>query len=69
MSSSTPPGTDVYLADVRARLEHIERMKRKCLKLMAAGAVTGERQFDPDRPWEWSLAEVISDNQYWKREL
>ncbi len=62
-------GVIVYQADVRARLEHLERMKRKGLKLMPAGVATGERQFDGSRPWDWSLAEVVADDSFWKREL
>ncbi len=40
----------VYQADVRARLEHIERMRRKGIKLLSADAFTGELIFDKDRP-------------------
>jgi hypothetical protein len=59
----------IYQADVRARLEHIERMKRRGMKLVANGASTGERPFVAERPWDWSFAECVADHGFWKREL
>ncbi len=59
----------IYQADVRARLEHIERMRRRGAKLSVAGASTGERAFDASRPWDWSFAEAVADGAFWKREL
>ena len=59
----------IYQADVRARLEHVERMRRKGMKLHGAGAATGERVFDVNRPWDWSFHEVLADGAFWKREL
>ncbi len=59
----------VYQADVRARLEHVDRMRRNGIKLHSAGASTGKRIFDKERPWDWSFHEALSDGAFWKREL
>jgi hypothetical protein len=59
----------LYQADVRARLESMERMRRKGQKLHMLGTQIGERVFDPARPWDWSLREVVEDHSFWRREL
>ena len=60
----------LYQADVRARLEHIERVRRWGLQEHRSAQALGQAHpFDPAKPWEWSLRAVVDDNNYWRREL
>jgi len=60
----------IYQADVRARLEHLERVRRRGQQeLDAAHAAGGVHPFDCARPWEWSLRAVVEDTSFWRREL
>ena len=61
----------LYQADVRARLEHIERIRR-------AGESSPPTTDNPrlllnglnlDRPWDWCLRELTRDVAFWRREL
>ena len=56
-----------YQADVRARLEHLERMQHRGASLLAAGAP--DRPFDAKRPRDWALRAVIKDQAFWAEEL
>ncbi len=42
----------IYQADVRARLEHIDRMRGEGMKISSSSAPTGERLFDKDHLWD-----------------
>jgi len=60
----------VYQAEVRARLEHLERVRRTGAAEQAAAASTGgTHAYDPKSPWEWSLRKCADDVIYWRREL
>lgn len=56
-------------ADLRARLENVERKRRKGQKLILGGAPTWRQQFDTDRQWDWSFSEVVADGNHRKRKL
>ena len=59
-----------YQADVRARLEQIERIRRRGIAEHAAATAAGlGHTFDPNRPWEWCLRQLVEDHSYWRREL
>ena len=60
----------VYQADVRARLEHLPRVKRMgMLAQEQALAANGTHPFDPMHPWEWTFREAANDAKYWRTEL
>jgi hypothetical protein len=60
----------LYQADVRARMEHMERMRRQGAKLHSAGSgYTSTHKFDPARPWDWALRETIHDSSFWRKEM
>ena len=60
----------IYQADVRARLEHLERLRRQGQReYEEAKAANGVHPFDPTRPWEWSFKALTQDYRFWKREL
>jgi hypothetical protein len=59
----------LYQADVRARLEQLERVRRRGLAAASAGLPAGEVPFDRARPWEWSLRELVADNKFWRAEF
>lgn len=67
----------IYQADVRARLEHLERMRRagearhRALTAAPGTPVAGgdDRIFDPAMPWDWSLRALVGDTAFWRREL
>jgi hypothetical protein len=59
----------LYQADVRARLEHLERMRREGASLVAAGAPTGKHTFNPEQPWDWCLRQVTADTDFWRHEM
>ena len=59
----------LYQADVRARLEQLERVRRRGLAAATAGLPTGEVPFDSKVPWEWSLRELVDDNKFWRSEF
>jgi len=60
----------IYQAEVRARLEHLERVRRSGSAARdEAVAAAGTHPFDPKHPWEWSLRRCADDVQFWRREL
>ncbi|CAE7793132.1 unnamed protein product, partial [Symbiodinium necroappetens] len=60
----------LYQADVRARLELAERLRRQGKEdrdnAIAAGGTHG---FDPKKPWEWVWNMIVKDHAFWHREL
>eukprot|EP00435_Cladocopium_sp_Y103_P056506 s702_g19.t1 len=60
----------IYQADVRCRLEHMERLKRG-LKAehdtaVAAGKTT---DYDAKRPWNLVWAKAVADETFWREEV
>ena len=60
----------IYQADVRARLEHMERLRRVAVE-EAARAVTagGHHEFDIDKPWNYVWAKMVDDATFWRKEI
>lgn len=60
----------IYQADVRCRLEHMERIRRTLQadhdKAEAAGKDT---DFDKDRPWNATWMRTIADEAFWREEV
>jgi hypothetical protein len=56
----------LYQADVRARLEQSERIRRLGAAALADG-VAG-CNFVPTMPWNWVWKELVNDDRFWKRE-
>eukprot|EP00435_Cladocopium_sp_Y103_P028948 s1750_g7.t1 len=60
----------IYQADVRARLEHAERLRRKGHdaheKALRAGGIT---DYDPAKPWEWVWNQLAQEPDFWHREV
>ena len=60
----------LYQTEVRARREHMVRIKRRGLhereKALAKG---GDHDLDPDKPWDWVFRQTVEDSAFWKREL
>ena len=60
----------IYQADVRCRLEHMERLKRRLQsehdKAKASG---GSTDFDEKRPWNLVWARAASDETFWREEV
>ena len=50
----------LYQADVRARMEHLERLRRQG---------TRDPAFKVAQPWDWSLRQVTLDGAFWKKEM
>ena len=60
----------LYQADVRARLELAERLRRQGKEEKdAAVAAGGTHDFDPKMPWEWVWNMLVKDHSLWRREL
>ena len=60
----------IYQIDVRARLEHMERIRRLGSAARAqAVEAGGSHAFDPAVPWEWVFRQTAEDAQFWRREL
>ena len=60
----------VYQADVRARQEHAERLRRRGQEEFDfAKATKAFHEFDPKKPWEWVYDQLAKDSQFWKREV
>ena len=54
-----------YQADVRARLEQIERVRRRGHQEHQAATAAGtSHSYDPAKPWEWSLRAVVDDHSF-----
>ena len=60
----------VYQADVRCRLELMERTKRQLAAAHeAAPSSGGATQYDPNRPWNMVWQSVIADEAFWRVEV
>lgn len=60
----------IYQADVRARMEHVERLRRRGQEGYDRARQAGlTHEFDPLKPWEWVYLELIADFSYWQKEL
>ena len=63
-----------YQADVRARREHMVRVRRRMEELYSAEYERNSghpilRDFEPNRPWNSVLSAVLEDSKWWDREL
>ena len=56
----------IGLADIHMRSEHLERVRRKCVKEHAAGRLS---DFDPGRPWDVVFREAALDDKFWHEEV
>ena len=63
-------GPVIYQADVRARLEQIERVRRKAEheheQCIQKG---GTSPFEPNRPWNFCFKMLVDDDKFWRKEL
>ena len=60
----------VYQAEVRARLEHLERVRRVGAAEAAQAKESNiSHSFDESRPWDWALRKCADDVLFWRREL
>lgn len=60
----------LYQADVRCRLELMERTKRNLAARHDAAVQQGSTtSYDPQRPWNLVWQTVISDDSFWKEEV
>ena len=56
----------VGLADIRMRSEHMERVKRNCVKRHTNGELA---DYDPLRPWDVVFREAALDKDFWNQEV
>jgi len=60
----------IYQADVRGRLEHLERVRRTGVAASElATKAGGTHPYDPQKPWEWTFRAAAEDEKFWKHEL
>ena len=62
----------IYQAGAWARLERVERVRRKgenTLLGRPGSSAPGPEYVDPDHPWNWSFRALCEDGGFWKREL
>jgi len=60
----------IYQADVRARMELLERHRRRGRTEHAIATQSGVgHAYDPVRPWNFSWEAMLVDDRWWKREL
>ena len=60
----------IYQADVRARQEQVERVRRRGQESFDTAQRAGlSHDFDPARPWEWVWGELTLDVNFWNREI
>ena len=60
----------IYQAEVKARLEHMSRVRREGAAAKAqATAAGGDHPFKPDSPWEWVHRETAHDAGFWRTGL
>lgn len=59
----------IYQADVRARLEHVERVRRRGQEAYDRARQAGlTHDFDPAKPWDWVYRRIIGDFPFWQKE-
>ena len=60
----------IYQGDVRCRLEHMTRIRRRAQadhdEAVAAGKTTS---FDPARPWNYVGSKAVDDDSFWREEV
>ena len=56
----------IGMADIHMRSEHIERVRRECVRKHQKGELT---DFDAARPWDVAFREAAADEGYWQREV
>eukprot|EP00435_Cladocopium_sp_Y103_P026713 s4904_g6.t1 len=60
----------IYQADVRCRLEQMERLKRKLAAEHEAAVTAGKTtDFDDKRPWNAVWAHAVNDETFWREEV
>ncbi|CAK0821560.1 unnamed protein product, partial [Prorocentrum cordatum] len=62
----------IYQADVRARLEEMERLRRTQEEKYARVTARGEpntTKYDPDRPWNSVWAAMVDHDKFWSKEI
>lgn len=60
----------VYQADVRARMEQVERVRRRGQEAFDRARLAGlNHDFNPLQPWEWVWQELANDNTFWYKEI
>lgn len=60
----------IYQADVRARLEQSERVRRRGQQSYETARAAGlNHEFQPNMPWEWVWKELAADHQFWHKEI
>ena len=57
----------IYQADVRARREHMERIRRKVMLQIDMGASPPE--FDATKPWNFVWKAVVEDEPFWNKQV
>ena len=59
----------IYQTDVRCRLEHLDRMRRRAREDPTSGDGPEYSRFTEERPWEYCLRLAIKDFAFWHTEL
>ena len=60
----------IYQADVRARLEQIERVRRRVeLEAEQAKRLGSTTPFEPKRPWNYCFRMLVEDDKFWRKEV
>ena len=60
----------LYQADVRFRLEFLERVKRECAAEHDQAVKNGSTTpFDPQRPWNYTWQKALSFDSFWREEV
>ena len=60
----------IYQADVRMRLEHAERIRRRGEAEFTRAASAGKhRDFDSANQWEWVWSVIPEEQRFWREEL
>ena len=60
----------IYQADVRARREHLERLRRIAADHHSRGIIQGTTHpYDPNRPWDYVWKMLLNDAAFWRKEV
>ena len=60
----------LYQTDVRARSEHVERIRRRGAEEEAKAKRTGNTsEYDPAQPWEYVYRHLVLDSKFWEEEF